>query len=138
MLEALIFSCLLTFQSGMGDAPPASSLISALPSRNIPFLRAGERIGAVAVYEKDPKIFYIGSCNGGVMKTVDGGHSSQFVFDKIGSCSIGSLAVSQKNPDVLWVGTGDKWQRNTVGMGDGVYKTTDGGKTWQDMGLKKS
>ncbi len=122
------------------ESPPVASIISALPVRNVGPMTGstGYRLGDVSVYEANPKIFYYSSANGGVLKTIDGGRTSQIVFDKIGSASIGSIAVSQKNPDLIWVGTGDRWQRNSVGMGDGVYKSTDGGKTWQDMGLKES
>ncbi len=122
------------------DVPSVASIISALPARNVGPVTGGEgyRFNDVAVYEANSKIFYFASANGGVLKTTDGGKTSAFVFDKVGSASIGSIAVSQKDPDVIWVGTGDRWQRNSVGMGDGVYKSTDGGKTWQDMGLKES
>ncbi len=121
-------------------SPSVASIISALPARNVGPVTRGEgyRINAIAVYEANPNIFYYASANGGVLKTTDGGKTVAFVFDKIGSASIGSIAVSQKNPNVIWVGTGDRWQRNSVGTGDGVYKSTDGGKTWQDMGLKES
>ncbi len=122
------------------DIPSVGSIISALPVRNVGPVTDGEgyRLNDIAVYEANPKIFYLASANGGVLKTTDGGKTSAFVFDKVGSASIGSIAVSQKNPDLIWVGTGDRWQRNSVGMGDGVYKSTDGGKTWQDMGLEES
>lgn len=122
------------------DIPSAASIISALPVRNVGPVTGGQgyRTVDVAVYEANPKIFYFASANGGVLKTTDGGKTTAFVFDKIGSASIGSIAVSQKNPDLIWVGTGDRWQRNSVGMGDGVYKSTDGGKSWHGMGLKES
>ncbi len=122
------------------EGPSVASIISALPVRNIGPMTGGTgyRLGDVSVYEANPKIFYYSSANGGVLKTTNGGKTSEIVFDKMGSASIGSIAVSQKNPNLIWVGTGDRWQRNSVGMGDGVYKSTDGGKTWQDMGLKES
>ncbi len=122
------------------DVPSIASILAGLPVRNVgPMTRGvGNRIDDIAVYEANNKIFYYASANGGVLKTMNGGKTSSIVFDKIGSASVGAIAVSQKNPDLIWVGTGDRWQRNSVGMGDGVYKSADGGKTWQDMGLKES
>ncbi len=127
-------------QSVDPETPSVASIISALPVRNVGPMTGGmgHRLGDVSVYEANQKIFYYSSANGGVLKTTDGGKTASIIFDKVGSASIGSIAVSQKNLDLIWVGTGDRWQRNSVGMGDGVYKSTDGGKTWQDMGLKES
>lgn len=122
-------------QSLNNELPPVSSLLSGVPSRCVGFGSGGLRMSALAVYEKNSDIFYMGSANGGVLKTTDGGYTAKFVFDKEGSSNIGALAVSQKNPDVVWVGTGEAWQRNSVGGGDGIYKSTDGGKSWKNMGL---
>jgi photosystem II stability/assembly factor-like uncharacterized protein len=143
LIKISTVSFLMLFNQGLEaqqtDGPPASSLLSALPIRNVgPMTKNGIRFDALAVYEPNSRIFYCGSANGGVLKTTDGGITSKFVFDKEGSASIGAVTVSQKDPNLVWVGTGDRWQRNSVGMGDGVYKSTDGGKTWACLGLKES
>lgn len=95
----------------------------------------GGRITDLAVYEKEPRIFYVGSASGGLWKTVNGGVTMTCVFEKENTISIGACAVSQKDPDLVWVGTGEATSRNSVAWGDGVYKSTDGGKSWQHMGL---
>jgi hypothetical protein len=96
------------------------------------------RVSCFSVYEKDPWIFYVGSASGGVYKTVDAGNNFAPVFDKYGPLSIGSIAVDQKKSDCVWVGTGESWCRNSVGWGDGIYNTNDGGKTWLHKGLQQS
>lgn len=96
----------------------------------------GGRISDVAVYEKDSRIFYVASASGGLFKTQNKGTTFEPVFDKEGSISLGAVAVSAKDPNIVWVGTGEASSRNSVAWGDGVYKSTDGGKTWTNMGLK--
>ncbi|HEY3780690.1 MAG TPA: hypothetical protein VGL56_06375 [Fimbriimonadaceae bacterium] len=111
-----------------------SSLLSALPARCVgPAMSS--RVSGLAVYDKDPKIFYIGMASGGVFKTTDGGHTTTAVFDREGGSSIGAIALSQQDPNLVWVGPGEGWQRNDIGWGDGIYKSTDGGKSWKNMGL---
>src|SRR5207237_7519956 len=75
---------------------------------------------------------------GGVWKTVNSGTTWTPVFDNEGSYSIGALALDPKNPNVVWVGTGENNSQRSVGYGDGVYRSDDGGKTWKNMGLKQS
>jgi photosystem II stability/assembly factor-like uncharacterized protein len=117
-----------------------SPILAKLPARNIgPAIRIlNSRISSIAVYEKDPHIFFVGSASGGVLKTEDGGKSFKFIFDKEGASSIGAIAVSQTDPNLIWVGPGEGWHRNDAGWGDGIYKTTDGGKTWKNVGLPNS
>jgi photosystem II stability/assembly factor-like uncharacterized protein len=118
------------------EAPNDNAIIQHIFSRNIGFGSGGIRFSALAVYDNNPSIFFLASGNGGVLKTTDGGKTFSFVFDRAGSSHIGAVAVSQKNPNIVWVGTGEGWQRNSVGTGDGIYKSVDGGKSWQHMGLK--
>jgi photosystem II stability/assembly factor-like uncharacterized protein len=96
------------------------------------------RIADLAVYEPNPAIFYIGSAHGGVWKTINGGTTFEAQFQDNGLISIGDVTVSQSNPDLLWVGTGESNNRQSTSWGDGVYKSTDGGKTFTNMGLKTS
>ncbi|MGB8510344.1 MAG: hypothetical protein WCD76_18345, partial [Pyrinomonadaceae bacterium] len=81
---------------------------------------------------------YVGSASGGVWKSVNGGTTYKPVFDKQGVQSIGAITIDPKNPKVIWVGTGEPWTRNSVSVGDGVYKSVDGGDNWTNVGLKDS
>ncbi len=96
------------------------------------------RITAIAVVESDPSTYYVATASGGLVKTVNNGVTFTHLFDKEGVVSIGDVAVAPSNPNIVWVGTGEANPRNSVSYGNGVYKSTDGGKTWQHMGLKQS
>lgn len=96
------------------------------------------RITSIAVYEDDPRIWYVASASGGLLKTTNSGINFEHQFDDQATVSIGDVQVSQQDPNVVWVGTGESNPRNSVSWGDGVYKSTDGGKTWKNMGLKES
>jgi photosystem II stability/assembly factor-like uncharacterized protein len=98
----------------------------------------GGRITAIAVVESDPTTYYIATASGGLLKTTNNGTTFSHLFEKESSVSIGDVAVSQSDPNTVWVGTGENNPRNSVSYGDGVYKSTDAGKTWKNMGLKKS
>lgn len=96
------------------------------------------RISEIEVYNKDPRIFYVGTASGGIWKTTSGGVTFTPLFQKEGSASIGAVAVDQNNPDNVWVGTGEDCSRNSSSWGDGIYHSIDGGKTWKNMGLNDS
>lgn len=117
--------------------PPAEALLANLPARNIGPTTMGGRITGLGVYQKEPRIFYIGTASGGVWKTENGGLTTTLVFGKNECPNVGALAVSQRDPNVVYVATGEGTSRNSVGWGDGIYKTTDGGKTWSHVGLKE-
>ena len=96
----------------------------------------GGRVVAVAGHPRDPMVFYFGACAGGVWKTEDGGMYWQNVSDGFfNSAAVGAIAVSESDPNVIYAGTGESTIRIDVSYGDGVYKSTDGGKTWMHMGL---
>ncbi|MBV8343698.1 MAG: hypothetical protein JO190_01720 [Candidatus Eremiobacteraeota bacterium] len=96
----------------------------------------GGRVTAVAGSATDPKLYYIGAAGGGVWKSENGAQTWDPVFEKEGAASIGAVTIDPTNNDVVWVGTGEANPRNDVSYGDGVYKTTDGGEHWINVGLK--
>lgn len=99
----------------------------------------GNRAIAIAGVPGDPLINYIGAASGGLWKTEDGGVSWKPIFDDQNVSSIGSVALAPSNPNIVWVGTGETFLiRPAHAMGDGIYKSEDGGKTWQNMGLEKT
>jgi photosystem II stability/assembly factor-like uncharacterized protein len=97
--------------------------------------RGGRTVGAVGV-PSQPNVFYIGVNNGGVWKTNDFGRTWKPIFDDQPTGSVGDIVVSPSNPDVIYVGSGEGLQRPDLSVGDGIYKSTDGGKTWINTGLK--
>ena len=116
-----------------------SGVISGLDARNIGSATMSGRIAAIAGQWQDGKlILFVGAASGGVWKSTNGGTTFDPVFDKQPVQSIGAIAMDPGNPEVVWVGTGESWMRNSVSAGDGVYKSTDGGQTWTNMGLPKS
>ena len=98
----------------------------------------GGRTVDLAVYEEDPAIFYAATASGGLLKTVNGGNSWVNVFDRQSTVSIGDVAINPTDHNVIWVGTGEANNRQSSSWGDGIYKSTDGGRTWQHMGLRES
>ncbi len=96
------------------------------------------RITAIDAVVDDPKTVYLGAASGGVWKTTNAGATWTSVFDEQPILNIGSIAIQQNNPSVVWVGTGEGNPRNSINLGEGIYKTLDGGKTWKRMGLEKT
>lgn len=119
-------------------AVPVAQQFQNLHFRSIgPAIMSG-RIADIAVYEKNTSIWYVGAAHGGVWKTTSNGAQFTPLFEKHGLMSIGDVTVSQSNPDVVWVGTGESNNRQSTSWGDGVWKSTDGGKTFTNVGLAKS
>jgi photosystem II stability/assembly factor-like uncharacterized protein len=98
----------------------------------------GNRISAVAGVPGDPLVYYAGSASGGIAKTTDGGVHWQHIFDDQPVQSIGSLAVAASDPNIVWAGTGEAWIRSHISVGEGIFKSTDAGRTWTRMGLEKT
>ncbi len=125
---------------GWPQKPPApgidASLFENLTWRNVGPGIMGGRLTDIEGVPGNPDVLYVASASGGLWKTTNGGITWTPIFDRQGTISIGDIALEPGNPDVLWVGTGEDNPRNSVSFGDGVYKSTDGGKTWQHMGLK--
>jgi photosystem II stability/assembly factor-like uncharacterized protein len=114
--------------------------ISGLGARNIGSAVMSGRIAALdAIAEKDGKTtIYVGGATGGVWKSTDGGTTFKPIFDKQPVQSIGVITVDPNNHKTIWVGTGEPWTRNSTSVGDGIYKSIDGGETWTNMGLPNS
>ena len=119
------------------SAVPASAGISGLGIRNIGSAAMSGRIAALAArVEDDGKVtIFVGAASGGVWKSDDGGTSFTPKFDKQPVQSIGAVALDPTNKQTVWVGTGESWTRNSVSVGNGIYKSTDGGDNWTLMGL---
>ncbi|MFC2170217.1 WD40/YVTN/BNR-like repeat-containing protein, partial [Acidobacteriota bacterium] len=98
----------------------------------------GNRVIAVAGVPGDPRICYAGSASGGIFKSTDGGVHWKPIFDDQPVSSVGSLAIAPSDPNIIWAGTGETFIRSNVSQGMGVYKSTDAGKTWVCLGLKKT
>jgi Sortilin, neurotensin receptor 3, len=116
-----------------------SDTLGGLEVRQIgPAVMSG-RIAAIDAVAGDRLTVWVGAASGGVWKSVDGGLEFKPVFDKDGkSQSIGAIRIDPKDPKTVWVGTGETWTRNSVSVGDGVYKTTDNGETWSRLGLEQT
>jgi len=121
------------------ETPPSfDKAFERLEWRSIGPANMGGRIADVEGVPGEPNIVYVASASGGLWKTTNAGVTWKPIFERQGTLSIGDIALAPGNPDVVWVGTGESNVRNSVSFGDGVYKSTDGGKTWQNMGLKES
>jgi hypothetical protein len=113
-----------------------SDTISGLVARNIGSAEMSGRVAALAAVRVDGRLtVYVGSASGGVWKSVNGGTTFKPVFDKQPVQSIGAIGIDPSAPKTVWVGTGESWMRNSVSIGDGIYKSTDDGENWTNMGL---
>jgi photosystem II stability/assembly factor-like uncharacterized protein len=129
-----------------GQAPAAPRLINQSPDpilasfkfRSIGPASMGGRIDDISVSESDPNIIYLGYAVGGVFKSENNATTFEPVFDTYGTASIGDIAIHPTNPNIVYVGTGESNNRQTSSFGDGIYKTTDGGKTFSHTGLRET
>jgi photosystem II stability/assembly factor-like uncharacterized protein len=132
-------TALVLFALGLAAAPasadPPARLIDAIPARCLGPANMGGRVVDVAVVERRPATLYVATASGGLWKTTNHGTTWAPVFEREVTVSLGAVAVASSNPDVVWVGTGEANARNSVAWGNGVYKSTDGGKTWHHAGL---
>src|SRR5262245_44184324 len=116
----------------------SNPLLSSFRFRSIGPASMGGRIDDIEVAPSDPNIVYLGYAVGGVFKSVNNAVSFEPVFQTYGSASIGDIAIHPANPDIVYVGTGEPNNRQTSSFGDGIYKTTDGGKTFTHIGLRET
>jgi photosystem II stability/assembly factor-like uncharacterized protein len=138
ILPLALFLCMTVSQAE--ETAYSSASISGLGARNIGSATMSGRISALAATrEPSGKItVFVGAASGGVWKSDDGGTRYRPVFDEQPVQSIGAIALDPKNSKNVWVGTGESWTRNSVSIGNGVYKSTDGGETWTHAGLENS
>ena len=106
--------------------------------RNILGTFSSGRIADVAVDPRNRSVWYVATASGGLWKTTNRGLTFSPIFDDGGSYSLGCVTLDPKNPDIVWLGTGENQAQRAIGYGDGVYKSTDAGKTWKNMGLAQS
>ena len=130
----IALSVLFFYYSSSYSQPYDPSLFNAMRWRCIGPHRGGRTVGAVGVPQQ-PNVFYIGVNNGGVWKTTDYGRTWAPIFDDQPTGSIGDVVVSPSNPNVIYVGSGEGLQRPDLSVGDGIYKSTDGGRSWSHLGL---
>ena len=123
--------------SGGEEVRIDSETFGGLEARSIGPAAMGGRIAALDAVSGNRLTIYVGAAGGGLWKSADGGVRFKPVFDK-STQSIGAVAIDPSNPSTIWVGTGESWIRNTVSVGDGVYRSGDGGENWQKMGLADS
>jgi photosystem II stability/assembly factor-like uncharacterized protein len=145
-LAALAVSLMAVRPQAQTPAPPAppepvinqsrDPLLASFRFRSIGPASMGGRIDDIAVSESDPNIMYLGYAVGGVFKSENNGVSFKPVFETYNTASIGDIAIHPRDPNIVYVGTGEPNNRQTSSFGDGVYKTTDGGRTFTNIGLK--
>src|ERR671926_1010545 len=132
---AILVSLLMALSAGAQQLDP--NLYSGLRWRMLGPFRAG-RVNAVSGVAGQPDTFYFGSVGGGVWKSLNSGRTWTPIFDATNVASIGAIAVSTSNPNTIYVGTGEPDMRDSIAYGDGVYKSTDAGKTWKHLGLENT
>ncbi|MBY0512682.1 MAG: hypothetical protein K2P78_02075, partial [Gemmataceae bacterium] len=138
MLTTSIIALVLTLQPPAEEKKEKPLPVGALKPRLVgPAVTSGRVVG-FAVHPHDRSHYYVAAGSGGVWKTTNAGTTWTPVFDGEGSYSIGCVVLDPTNPNVVWVGTGENNSQRSVGYGDGVYKSTDGGRTWANVGLKQS
>ncbi len=133
----LVFCFFTSAQEAKEDAGSLinESILDEMKLRSIGPANMGGRIDDFAVVENNPHIIYAGIASGGVWKTTNNGVTWEPIFDVQETSSIGDVTVAPSNPDIIWVGTGEPNNRQSSSWGNGIYKSSDGGKTWKNMGL---
>src|SRR5262245_54414322 len=136
LLAAVSFGLLVAQQ---GSVPRLTAdVVRDLELRNLAGTFSTGRIADVAIDPRNRSVWYVASASGGLWKTTNRGLTFQPIFDQGGSYSLGCVALDPKNPDIVWLGTGENQAQRAIGYGNGIHKSTDGGRTWQNMGLPDS
>jgi len=132
LLSVLLFAICISVQAQESN----KDVLGAIRYRHIG--PTGNRLTSVVGVPGQPNIYYVGAASGGIWKTIDGGVHWDPIFDSQPVSSIGALAIAPSNPNIVWAGTGEPWIRSHISVGQGVYKSSDAGKTWTLMGLEKT
>ncbi len=133
-----LYTLILTFFAFQFYAQLDTEIIQGMKFRNIgPAFMTG-RISDIAKEPSDRSTWYVATASSNVWKTTNNGTTWKPIFDNYGSYSTGCITIDPNNPNVIWLGTGENQSQRSVGWGDGVYKSLDGGKSWKNMGLKSS
>ncbi|MCF7974134.1 MAG: glycosyl hydrolase [Phycisphaerae bacterium] len=123
---------------GDGTVQLTSAFVGDLTLRSLgPAIKPG-RVADIAVDPRNHSLWYLASASGGLWKTTNCGIGWEPIFDEGGSYSLGCVTIDTRQPDIVWLGTGENSSNRSVGYGDGIYKSTDGGRTWTCMGLSDS
>lgn len=139
MKQLILHLCLLFLLPNLvaGQKAITSATFGAIEARSIGPAVMGGRITAIEGVNNNPKIIFVGTAGGGLWKSTTAGMTFESVFDKYPQ-SIGAIAIDQQHPDTVWAGTGESNMRNSVSIGLGLYKSTDGGRNWRMVGLENS
>lgn len=138
LILSIIFLVAISFSAKKEKPAPLlidETILKGISLRNIGPAIMGGRIDDFAVVEDQPHIIYVGTASGGVWKSENNGITWEPIFDNEAVSSIGDIAIAPSDPNIVWVGTGEANNRQSSSWGNGVYKSTDGGKTWKHMGL---
>jgi photosystem II stability/assembly factor-like uncharacterized protein len=133
----LVFAACTSARADEG-VPLQTAVLDRLIARPLGPANTSGRVVDLAVVESDPATMYVATASGGLWKTSNNGTTFAPVFERESTVSLGAVAVAPSNPNLVWVGTGEANPRNSVSWGDGVYKSTDGGTTWKQSGLKET
>src|SRR5262249_57526 len=123
--------------AGSASAPVDPERLAGWKARSIGPAGMSGRVTVIEALEADPDVVFLAAATGGVWRSRNGGLTWEALFDDQPVHSVGALAVFQPNPDILWVGTGEGNPRNSASVGNGVYRSVDGGRSWKNVGLER-
>ncbi len=138
MIKSFLFTLLITISLFTAAQKVSLDQFKNLKPRNIGPAGMSGRITSIDAVHKNPAIIYVGAASGGIWKTENAGADWKPIFDDQPIQNIGALAIQQSNSSVVWAGTGEGNPRNSLNIGEGIYKSLDAGKTWKRMGLEKT
>lgn len=138
LLATILPALLLPTAPAAGEVTLDADLLAGAAARALGPATMSGRIGDVEAVASDPDVVYVGSASGGLWKSTDGALTFEPIFDDQEVASIGAIAVHPQAPDLVWVGTGEGNPRNSASVGWGIYKSRDGGETWEHLGLEKT